>query len=137
MSKNLSPMLGATSRTPIAKRSSARHAGSGMAVLLVAALLTAVACSGSSSQMGTPELPADCDSFVTKYETCLKAAVPTLPALAKERSEQTRTALQEEARRATTATTAAATVTNLTALATKCHDNLQRLTATCGSSRTN
>jgi hypothetical protein len=104
--------------------------------VLAVTFLAAVACSGRGAGTGTPELPPDCDQFVTKYESCLHATVPSLPALAKQRSAQTRAALEDEARRATTATTAAATTANLTALATKCHDNLQRLTASCGSSPT-
>jgi hypothetical protein len=113
-----------------------RRPSPGIVLLLAATLLAAVACSGRGAGTGTPELPPACDQFVTKYESCLKATIPSLPALAKQRSSQTRTALEQEARRGTTATTAAAATASLTALATKCQDNLQRLTASCGSSPT-
>ena len=121
------------SRAPRTRRATPPSAG--IVFALAATLLAAVACSGRSGT-GTPELPPDCDHFVTKYEMCLKATIPSLPELAKQRSAQTRAALEDEARRATTATTAAATTAGLTALATKCQSNLQRLTASCGSSPT-
>jgi hypothetical protein len=107
------------------------------AFLLLATTLLAVACSGRTYEAGIPAPPTDCDNFVTKYESCVQIAVPSLPGVAKERAAQTRGALEEEARRANTASTTAAITANLTALATKCHDNLQRLNASCGSTRTN
>ena len=106
------------------------------AILLGLALLVA-ACSGRSPRSGTFELPPACDAFVAKYESCLRAAVPSLPSVAKDRAAQTRASLQEEAQRAAEAAAATSTASNLTNLATKCSENLQRLTATCGAARTN
>lgn len=80
-----------------------RRPSAGIVFGLVATFLAAVACSGRGAGTGTPGLPPDCDRFVTKYESCLKATIPSLPALAKQRSSQTRMALEEEARRATSA----------------------------------
>jgi hypothetical protein len=99
---------------------------------LAIALLTA-ACSGRSLGTGTPDLPPACDAFVTKYEACVKASVPSMPAVAKERAAQTRAALEKEFERASSGTNAP----NLTALVTKCQDNLQRLASSCGSSHAN
>ena len=101
--------------------------------VLAATFLAAVACSGRGAGTSTPDLPPACDAFVTKYEACVKASVPSMPAVAKERAAQTRAALEKEVERASVGTA----TPNLTALATKCQDNLQRLAASCGSSHTN
>src|ERR1700729_4063683 len=102
-------------------------------VAFLATALLATACSGQSLGTGTPDLPPACDAFVTKYEACIKASVPSMPAVAKERAAQTRAALEKEVERASVGTA----TPNLTALATKCQDNLQRLAASCSSSHTN
>jgi hypothetical protein len=61
-----------------------------------------------------------------------------MPQVAKERAAQTRAALEAEAKRVTAGPAPAGSIApGLTALATKCNDNLQRLAASCGSSRTN
>jgi hypothetical protein len=104
---------------------------------LAATLLGVAACSGRSFETGTPDLPLECNAFVAKYESCFKASVPSLPAVAKERAALTRSALEEEARRASAAPSPGDSATRLNALAAKCHDNLQRLAATCGTTRTN
>jgi hypothetical protein len=97
--------------------------------LLLVATVLVPACSGTSRRTGSGDLPADCNAFVATYESCLTAVNPSLPEVAKERGAQTREALTEEAKRATASSSGAA---GLTALATKCHANLQRLTASCG-----
>jgi len=104
-----------------------------IAFVLAAAVLAAVACSGRGATAGAPELPPACDAFVAKYEACVKASVPSMPAVAKERAAQTRAALEKEAERASVGTA----TPNLTALVTKCQDNLDRLASGCGSSHTN
>jgi hypothetical protein len=125
-------LLGATEsdapRTHRVRQPSAR-----IAFVLAATFLAAVACSGKGAGTGTPELPPACDAFVAKYEACVKASVPSMPAVAKERAAQTRAALEKEVERASVGTD----TPNLTALVTKCQDNLQRLTTSCGSSRKN
>jgi hypothetical protein len=115
--------------------SAARQFRTGLAL---AAGLLAAACSGRGSGTGAPELPASCNAFVAKYEQCITASVPSMPQVAKERAAQTRAALEAEAKRVTGGSLPAGSGPHdLTALATKCNDNLQRLTASCGSSRTN
>ncbi len=65
---------------------------SALALLL---LTSPLACSGHSPASGT-ELPPACNAFVAKYESCIKASVPSLPAVAKQRAAQTRAALEKE-----------------------------------------
>ena len=121
-----------TSASPSVPAPAARATIRTVAALLP--LLLAGACSGKGTWTGRTDLPPACDAFVTKYETCMTAALPSLPAVARERAAQTRAALVKEVERANDATSSAAAA-NLTALATKCQGNLQRLAATCGSSR--
>jgi hypothetical protein len=119
---------------PAAWRSVARPCTAPLRLsLLLGVALLAAACSGRTLGTGTPDLPPACDAFVTKYEACIKASVPAMPAVAEERAAQTRAALEKEVERANTRTS----TPNLTALATKCQDNLQRLTTSCGSSHAN
>ncbi|MGO8991823.1 MAG: hypothetical protein ACLQVI_00735 [Polyangiaceae bacterium] len=104
---------------------------SALALLL---LTSPLACSGHSPASGT-ELPPACNAFVAKYESCIKASVPSLPAVAKQRAAQTRAALEKEVEG--TGMAGGPIRESLSALATKCQDNVQRLAASCGSSRTN
>jgi hypothetical protein len=140
----LSPPADLARRTSIATMLTPRRAGPALrgpvltiGAALATALLTA-GCSAKSVGEGTPELPPSCNAFVAKYEQCITASVPSMPQVAKERAAQTRAALEAEAKRATAAPApVGSSAPGLTALATKCNDNLQRLTTSCGSSRTN
>jgi hypothetical protein len=104
-----------------------------LASVALVALVCPLGCSGRAAGSTSKELPPECDAFVAKYESCVQAAVPALPAVAKQRAAQTRASLEQEAQRATTANRPE----NLAALATKCQDNLQRLASSCGTTRTN
>lgn len=102
------------------------------------AALLVVACSAKGTDPTATDLPPACDAFVAKYEQCIAASAPSLPALAKQRAAQTRDALEKEVARASAIPAPAGSgATALTALVTKCNDNLQRLTTSCGSSKTN
>jgi hypothetical protein len=102
-------------------------------VVLATTLL--LACSARSAGTGAAELPASCNAFVTKYEACTRASVPSMPELAKKRAAQTRASLETQAAQAT-----AEPGHDIEALATECQNQLQRLTASCDpslSTRTN
>jgi hypothetical protein len=112
------------------------RAGSLPAALLLTAL---TACTARAHRTGSSDLPRECEAFVATYETCLKSTLPSLPQVAQERAAQTRTVLQQEAERATSAPPSASSAVetqSLTALANKCQENLKRLTASCGAART-
>jgi hypothetical protein len=111
--KIMQPRKGSSGASPPGSRPARK------ATLLAFAFLVA-ACSARSSGTVTANLPESCEAFVAKYEASIKASVPSLPALAKERAAQTRAALEKEAQRATTPA-------SLSALATKCQSNLQNL----------
>jgi hypothetical protein len=92
---------------------------------LLLAAASAGCSSGGGSQEAARELPPDCNAFVAKYEACLSSAFPSMPQLAKQRADQTRTSLESEVQHA-----------NLTTLTQLCRDNLQGLSTTCGASPT-
>jgi hypothetical protein len=106
-----------------------------------AGMALSVALAACSARAPVTDLPPVCDAFLAKYEQCMTASLPTLPAVVKERAEQTRGALEKEVARARSlapSTGADGNPTNsaLAALEAKCNDNLQRVTASCASSRT-
>ncbi len=115
-----------------------RPAPSARALVALVAVFAA-GCGGSHSSAGDVDLPPACTAFVAKYEQCIQASVPSLPAVAKERAAQTRAALEQEARRAVAAPVPneATDTTPLAKLAATCTTNLQRLSTSCGPSRTN
>jgi hypothetical protein len=85
-------------------------------------IATLAACSSKPRHDTEPSVgvPSECDAFVSAYEACLGSSGPA--PIAHARADQTRAALADEAQRSPADT-----------LASKCRANLQRLTASCGS----
>ena len=94
-------------------------------IVLLMLVVPLGACSArhTDSKDTAATLPEDCDAFVAAYEACIASSSPASASIAHDRREQTHAALVEEARHASG-----------DALASKCRDNLRRLTATCGGS---
>jgi len=92
------------------------------------ALACPLACTAPSAAPPRQELPASCNTFVIRYESCLAETIPSAPQIAKARSAQTRAALEQQAN---------AEHANLTALADECQSDLSHLAATCGLAHTN
>ena len=84
---------------------------------------------GCSQATPHPDLPRECEAFVSRYQACLAATIPSRPEIARDRAAQTRASLEESTARASESGPQA-----VAQLASSCEANPQSLSCAATSS---